>query len=56
MRVKLESRLTIAEAAEARNALLAALALIACNTVEGAGRDIAAAGKAVAKTAADIRK
>jgi predicted small secreted protein len=31
--------------------LLAALA--ACNTVEGAGRDITAAGKAVAKTASD---
>ena len=33
--------------------LLAALALMACNTVEGAGRDITAAGKAVAKTATD---
>jgi len=33
--------------------LLAALALAACNTVEGAGRDITAAGKAVAKTASD---
>ena len=33
--------------------LLAALALAACNTVEGAGRDITAAGKVVAKTASD---
>ena len=33
--------------------LLAALTLMACNTVEGAGRDITAAGKVVAKTASD---
>jgi predicted small secreted protein len=35
-------------------ALLAALALIACNTVEGAGRDISAAGHAISNTASDI--
>jgi predicted small secreted protein len=34
--------------------LLAALALMACNTVEGAGRDITAAGRAVQRTASDI--
>ena len=33
--------------------LLAAQGQTACNTVEGAGRDITAAGKAVAKTASD---
>ena len=31
--------------------LLAAMALMACNTIAGAGRDISAAGNAVAKTA-----
>ncbi len=36
--------------------LLAALALAACNTIEGAGRDITAAGRAVQKTAADVAK
>ncbi len=36
--------------------LLATLALMACNTIEGAGRDISAAGKAVTKTASDIKK
>ena len=36
--------------------LLAALALVACNTVAGAGRDISAAGNAVAKTASDIKR
>jgi entericidin B len=35
--------------------LIAALALAACNTIEGAGRDISAAGNAVAKTASDIK-
>lgn len=31
--------------------VLAALAVSACNTIEGAGRDISAAGRAVEKTA-----
>jgi predicted small secreted protein len=31
--------------------VLAAMALSACNTIEGAGRDISAAGRAVEKTA-----
>jgi len=31
--------------------LLATLALMACNTIEGAGRDISAAGRAVERTA-----
>jgi predicted small secreted protein len=35
-------------------ALLAALALMACNTIEGAGRDISAAGHAVNSTASDV--
>jgi predicted small secreted protein len=35
-------------------ALLATLALMACNTVEGAGRDIAAAGHAISNTASDV--
>lgn len=35
-------------------ALLAALALMACNTIEGAGRDISAAGHAVTQTASDV--
>ena len=34
--------------------LLAALALMACNTIEGAGRDISAAGHAISGTASDI--
>jgi predicted small secreted protein len=36
-------------------ALLAALAVSACNTVAGAGRDLSAAGDAVAKTAQDVK-
>jgi predicted small secreted protein len=36
--------------------VLAALALMACNTIEGAGRDITAAGHAVEKTAHDVTK
>ena len=36
------------------SALLAALALMACNTVEGAGRDISAAGHAISNTASDV--
>jgi predicted small secreted protein len=35
-------------------AMLAALALMACNTIEGAGRDISAAGRAVSNTASDV--
>jgi predicted small secreted protein len=31
--------------------VLAAMAVSACNTIEGAGRDISAAGRAVEKTA-----
>ena len=36
-------------------ALLAALALMACNTIEGAGKDITAAGRAVSNTASDAK-
>jgi predicted small secreted protein len=36
--------------------VLASLAVSACNTIEGAGRDITAAGQAVQKTATDIGK
>ncbi len=36
------------------SALLATLALMACNTVEGAGRDISAAGHAISNTASDV--
>jgi len=32
-----------------------ALLVSACNTVEGAGRDVSSAGKAVSKTANDIK-
>ena len=32
-----------------------ALVLSACNTVEGAGKDVASAGKTVAKTADDAK-
>ena len=35
--------------------VLAALATAACNTIEGAGRDISAAGKAVSSTASDAK-
>ena len=35
--------------------LLAALALMACNTIEGAGKDITAAGRAVSDTAAGAK-
>ena len=35
--------------------LLAALALMACNTIEGAGKDITAAGRAVSNTASDAK-
>jgi predicted small secreted protein len=33
----------------------AALAVAACNTVEGAGRDVSAAGEAVSETAQDVK-
>ena len=36
-------------------ALVAGLALAACNTVGGAGKDMSAAGKAVTKTANDVK-
>ncbi len=32
-----------------------ALAVSACNTVEGAGKDVSSAGKAVSKTANDVK-
>ncbi|OYU15943.1 MAG: entericidin EcnA/B family protein [Alphaproteobacteria bacterium PA4] len=35
--------------------LIAALALTACNTVEGAGKDISSSGKAISKTANDVK-
>lgn len=35
--------------------LLAGLAVAACNTVEGAGEDVSSAGKAVSKTANDVK-
>jgi len=34
----------------------AALLVSACNTIEGAGRDISAAGKAVSSTASDAKR
>ena len=36
-------------------AAAAALAVSACNTVEGAGRDVSAAGHAVTDTASDAK-
>jgi predicted small secreted protein len=36
--------------------LVAGLLLSACNTVEGAGKDVKSAGKAVEKTADDVKK
>jgi predicted small secreted protein len=35
--------------------VLAALAVSACNTVEGAGKDVSSAGDAVAKTADEAK-
>lgn len=35
--------------------IAAALVLTACNTVEGAGRDLSSAGKAISKTSRDVR-
>jgi predicted small secreted protein len=34
---------------------LASLAIAACNTVEGAGKDVSAAGQAVTNTAKDAK-
>jgi predicted small secreted protein len=36
-------------------ALVAGLSLTACNTVSGAGKDVSSAGKAVTKTAEDVK-
>ncbi|WP_310496235.1 entericidin A/B family lipoprotein [Sandarakinorhabdus sp.] len=35
--------------------MTALLALTACNTVSGAGRDLSSAGKAITKTADDVK-
>ncbi len=35
--------------------VIAALALSACNTISGAGRDVSSVGKAVTKTANDVK-
>lgn len=35
--------------------LFAGLAVTACNTVEGAGKDVSSAGKAVSETAKDVK-
>lgn len=37
-------------------AMAASLAVAACNTIEGAGRDISAAGGAIADTARDAKR
>lgn len=37
-------------------ALAASLSVAACNTVEGAGKDVSAAGAAVSDTAADAKQ
>jgi len=37
-------------------AAAAAVTVAACNTVEGAGKDVSAAGHAVTNTAADAKK
>ncbi|AZS19654.1 MULTISPECIES: entericidin A/B family lipoprotein [unclassified Caulobacter] len=36
-------------------ALAASLSVAACNTVEGAGKDVSSAGKAVTDTARDVK-
>lgn len=36
-------------------AAIASLGISACNTVEGAGKDVSSAGKAVSKTANDVK-
>ena len=35
--------------------VVAAVSLTACNTVAGAGKDVSSAGKAVTKTADDVK-
>jgi predicted small secreted protein len=37
-------------------AAAAALLVASCNTIAGAGKDVEAAGKAVTKTAEDVKK
>ena len=37
-------------------ALAASMAVSACNTVSGAGKDVSAAGKAVTNTAEDVKR
>lgn len=37
-------------------AIAASMAVSACNTVEGAGRDVSAAGAAVTDTARDVKQ
>ena len=37
-------------------AAAAALLVAACNTVEGVGRDVQAAGRAVSTTASDVKR
>ncbi len=37
-------------------AAAAALLLASCNTVSGAGKDVAAAGKAITQTTDDVKK
>jgi predicted small secreted protein len=36
-------------------ALVSVLALGACNTISGAGKDVSSAGKAVTRTAEDVK-
>lgn len=36
-------------------ALLAAFALAGCNTVSGAGKDVSSTGKAITKTAEEVK-
>lgn len=36
-------------------AIAASMAVVACNTVEGAGKDVSAAGRAVSNTAEDAK-
>jgi len=35
--------------------LAAAVALAGCNTIDGAGQDLSSAGKAISKTANDVK-
>lgn len=49
-------RTSPARTAPARTAgLLLLLALTACNTISGAGKDLSSAGKAISKTAEDVK-